>query len=341
LGRKIFISDCEGPISINDNAFELAGHFIDDGEKFFAIVSKYDDILADEIRRPGYNAGDTLKLIVPFLKAYGATNRNIIEFSAKNVLLIPKAKDTLQFVNRIMPSFIVSTSYEHYIRALCDLTGFPYKNTYSTKLDIDSHPISAEEKERLMELRKIIIENPDFDVLDKIFWKDIPSMEIGKIVNEVKTVGGEGKKEAIREILNKHGFKASNVMYVGDSITDVQPFQFARESGGLAISFNGNEYAIREAEIAIIADNTLIISLIADLFNKFGRNYVIEFVTDFSIKPDSALKNYRINLDLLEKIQNTKIPKMAIITKQNAEKLIKKSTMFRKKVRGESIGGLG
>ncbi|HSO26164.1 MAG TPA: energy-converting hydrogenase A, subunit R, partial [Methanobacteriaceae archaeon] len=70
MPKKIFITDCEGPLSINDNAFELAGHFIPQGENFFSKVSKYDDILVDEVKRPGYNAGDTLKLIIPFLIAY-------------------------------------------------------------------------------------------------------------------------------------------------------------------------------------------------------------------------------------------------------------------------------
>ncbi len=58
MNRRFFVSDCEGPLTINDNAFELSGKYIEDGERFFQIVSRYDDILADEIKRPGYNAGE-------------------------------------------------------------------------------------------------------------------------------------------------------------------------------------------------------------------------------------------------------------------------------------------
>jgi membrane-bound hydrogenase subunit ehaS len=94
--RKLFVTDCEGPISLNDNAFELASHFIPDGDKFFAAVSRYDDILAYEIKRPGYNAGDTLKLITPFLKAYNVTNDKIVEFSRENISLVPWARQLLQ-----------------------------------------------------------------------------------------------------------------------------------------------------------------------------------------------------------------------------------------------------
>ena len=54
-------------------------------------------------------------------------------------------------------------------------------------------------------------------------------------------IGGEGKKIAVLDIINKFGFENSDIMYVGDSITDVEPLRFAKEQEGLAISFNGNE----------------------------------------------------------------------------------------------------
>jgi energy-converting hydrogenase A subunit R len=90
LGRKFVVSDCEGPLSANDNAFELAGHFIEDGERFFQIVSHYDDILADEIKRPG-TMRQYIEIDIALFKAYGATNQNMKDFSQENVLLIPGA----------------------------------------------------------------------------------------------------------------------------------------------------------------------------------------------------------------------------------------------------------
>ena len=341
MGRKVFISDCEGPISINDNAFELAGIFIENGEKFFTILSKYDDILVDEVKREGYYAGGTLKLIVPFLKAYGATNHSIINFSRENVLLLPCAADTMQFIDNIMPSFIVSTSYEQYIRALCDVIKFPFENTYSTNLDMDAYSVSDEDKEKLMEFRKVIMENPDFEVIDKIFWDDIPKMEINEITEKVKPVGGEGKKEAIIDILDRFDFDNSDVMYVGDSITDVEPLRFAKEHGGLAISFNGNEYAIKEAEIAIMADNTVITAIIADIFNRFGKGEVIKFIKSYMVNTEDALNKYPVNENLKEAIKQVNLPKIAIVNSENFEALVDESKTFRRLVRGELIGALG
>ena len=341
MGKKVFISDCEGPISVNDNAFELAGHYIEEGEKFFTILSRYDDILVDEVKREGYYAGGTLKLIIPFLKAYGATNDEIIEFSTENVLLIPGAKETLQYIKKIIPSFIVSTSYSQYIQALCNLIGFPFENTYSTFMDIDGYDLNDKDKQKLMEYRETIIKNPDFEVIDEIFWKDILELKIHEIMKNVNPVGGEGKKEAVLDIIAKFGFEKSDIMYVGDSITDVEPLKFAKENDGLAISFNGNEFAIRAAEIAIMADNTVITSIIADLFNKYGKEEVINFIKSYMNNPNVSIDEYDINNDLKKLIKQVNLPKIELITSENFEDIVNESKTFRNIVRGEAIGALG
>lgn len=359
--QRIFISDCEGPISKNDNAFELATHFIPQGDSFFALISRYDDILADIVKKPGYKAGDTLKLILPFLKAYGATNQGITEYSSKNVLLVPGAKRMLQFVKAVMPSFVVSTSYEQYLRALCSLINFPYENVYCTRLDLDKYKLEERERERLKQLRTEMsalpmIEIPksakslkDFPMqyqeavkkLDEIFWKEISKMEIGKIFGEVNPVGGYEKVEAVQSITTRLGNRLSNVMYVGDSITDVSAFQLVRKEGGITISFNGNEYAVREAEIAVLSENAVVTAVLADTFNKFGKNGVFKLVNEWN---NQALQRYGVDPSLKEqalKLYPEQLPQVEIVTPDNKERLMKESSAFRKTVRGEAIGKLG
>jgi len=341
LGKKFFVSDCEGPISLNDNAFELSSHFIDDGDKFFKIISRYDDLLADVLKRQGYNAGGTLKLILPFLKAYGANNQNIIEFSNNNVHLIYGALETLKFINSIMPSFIVSTSYYHYIKALCNKTGFPIENTYSTKLNMDFIDIKPSERDKIKEYKTEIVKNPEFELLDKIFWKELPKFEISGLMDTVKPIGGEGKKEVVQDIISRYQLKAKDLFYIGDSITDVQPLRFANDNGGIGVSFNGNEYAIKEAEIAVMADNTTITSIIADIFNRYGTDNVFEFVLNYKMDPEKALKSRFVNQILASQILKNNLPQVEIVTCNNIDSIIEKSSLFRKKLRGESIGGLG
>jgi energy-converting hydrogenase A subunit R len=359
--KRIFVTDCEGPVSKNDNAYELTSHFIPNGDKFFSVVSRYDDALADIIKKRGYKAGNTLKLILPFLKAYGVTNQKMIDFAAKDIMLLPGARDTMQFVQEIMPSFIVSTSYEQYVSALCNAIDFPHENTYSTQVDIDKHQISKEEVRTLRQLTKEIAAMHGFEIprnanslehfspydratikrLNDIFWNKIPKMPISKMFGEVNPVGGEEKAKAINVIVAETGSSVSSVMYVGDSITDVECFRSVRDGDGLTISFNGNEYAVREAEIAAISENTTVTSILADVFAKHGREKVLQLAQEWSL---STLKRFEVNPTLLMNVQELyplKLPRVEAITKDNRDRLAEESVAFRKSVRGDAIARLG
>ncbi|MBA7485299.1 hypothetical protein ES707_20844 [subsurface metagenome] len=328
-----FITDCEGPISKNDNALELATNFLPEGEKFFTQLSRYDDFLA-LTGREGYKAGDTLRLVLPFLKAYGTTDKKIVEYSRKNILLMPGAKQTLRFVQERMPSFIVSTSYQPYIQALCEVVEFPPENVYCTELNIDKYNISKEEIEKLKEFSKEILAyslievseinnlSPQtkeaIDRLEEIFWKEIISMKSGKMLEEVNPVGGREKVNAIKDSLKKCNHSPQDAMYVGDSITDREALSFIRENGGLAVSFNGNRYAIEKTEVVCISGNTAPISVLADAFSRGGKGKVMELI-----------ENWKEKLPLLE-----------VVSGNNRERLISLSEKFRKSVRGEA-GSLG
>ncbi|MEM3580601.1 MAG: hypothetical protein QXQ64_04970, partial [Candidatus Bathyarchaeia archaeon] len=133
----------------------------------------------------------------------------------------------------------------------------------------------------------------------------------------------------------------SDTAYVGDSITDVEADRMVRREGGLTISFNGNEYAVREAEIAIMAENALITAVLAETFCKYDREGVLKLVEAWS---NNSLKT----LEISPKIKNMffeaysgRLPTVEIVKKENMERLIKESTSFRKSVRGEAIGRLG
>lgn len=359
--KRFFISDCEGPISKNDNAFEIATHFIPDGDKLFANISKYDDVLADVLRKPGYSAGSTLKLVLPFFKAYDVTDKQMMDFSAENIVLIANSKDTLRHVQGITNAFIVSTSYEHYIKALCAALEFPFENTYCTKLSLDKYAITPQEKKRLKEIAKEIAKmqiitipaaaktTEDFsrsdqatiERLDEIFWNEIPQMSLGKLLTDVVTVGGEQKAEAIRDAAKRLGVGLEDVMYVGDSITDVNAFKLVRLSGGLTVSFNGNSYAVRNADVAVLSESNLVTALIADLFCRLGKEQTLKAFDSWNYE---TLKKNKVDDALLKQLSTLNsdaLPKVQIVTAQNMESLVKESSEFRKKVRGVAIGRLG
>lgn len=358
---RIFITDCEGPVSKNDNAFEMASTFVPNGEKLFTQISRYDDVLADVVKREGYKAGDTLKLILPFLKAYKVTDRMMVDFSAQNILLMPGAKNMLQNVKGAMPAFIVSTSYEHYMEALCHTVDFPYENTFCTQLSIDHYRTSEEEEKRLRWFSEEICALPLIEVpemarslhelsdtsqqtvrrLDKVFWSEIMRMETGKMIREVNPVGGVEKAKAAEKIASDVGSSLSNAVYVGDSITDVECFKLVREKRGLTVSFNGNTYAVREAELAVLSPDAFIIAVIADVFNRCGKRAVLSLSEEWSFE---SLRKVGLDPELQRKLRSLfpqGLPKFAKITPENIDELASESSAFRKLVRGEKVGMLG
>ncbi|MDR0373062.1 MAG: HAD hydrolase family protein [Nitrososphaerota archaeon] len=358
---KLVISDCEGPISKNDNAYELSAHFIPNGGTLFTNISRYDDILVDVFHKQGYSAGSTLRLILPFFTAYDITDEQIEAFCTQNICLIPHIADALSHIHAGAKVFIVSTSYEHYIKALCKTINFPYENTYCTKVSLHKYKVSSEEKNRLKAIAQEIAQMPKIEIpptavtladfsavdqvairrLDEIFWTELPKMNAGKLLIDVVTIGGPQKADAIRDAVKRLDAQLSNVMYLGDSITDVDAFKLVHESGGLAVSFNGNGYAIRNAEISVLSGSALVTAVVADLFCRLGKEQTLK-VVQFWCR--AVLSENGISTAMLKHLftvyTNTQ-PEVQVITPQNMEQIIRQSCEFREKIRGEDIGRLG
>ena len=328
--EKVFITDCEGPVTKNDNAAEMAEAFLPHGAQFFSMVSLYDDYLAEIAHKPGYKAGDTLRLILPFFKAFGVDDRSMVKFSRRNVEVIPHAPEALARIFEIAPCYIVSTSYTPYIKAVCDALAFPIENTFSTEVNIDSFQISPADKKAVKDFYSMIIEAPPFSLgqgaksledltetsrktitlMDKIFWKDLPKLAINELLLAVNPIGGVEKANAVEKITMMQGCCLQDVMYVGDSITDVEAFRLVRNGGGLAVSFNGNDWAVKEAKIAVTASNALPTAFLAQMFLNHGIGIM-----------DDLLVTH--------------------VNDETVSEVSKKSVRVRKSVRSEKIGSLG
>ena len=361
--------DCEGPITQNDNAFELCEELIPNGGAFFARVSKYDDFLADVEKRPGYKAGDTLKLVLPFLKAHGATNQGMEEFSEKTLVLLPGAKKMLNRVQELCPAFIISTSYRPYLEALCKVTGFPMENVYCTEVDLDAYVLNDKEKDGLQSLAEEIAEMPllswpeecsgrqDLDStnldtlerLDQIFWEIIPNMSIGRIMEDVNPVGGPEKAKGVEDSILRTGKGMEEVLYVGDSITDVQAFEIAQKGGGIALSFNGNSYAVKSAQYALLSYETTLIAAVVHLLHNHGMKAVEQLFYQSgadTLRGEKLLDSLRekgIPQSMLEINFSEKkgLPALYKITPENQDKIILQSERVRRMVRGVAVGELG
>jgi energy-converting hydrogenase A subunit R len=159
-------------------------------------------------------------------------------------------------------------------------------------------------------------------------------MAMGKVLSDVNPVGGHEKAKAILHSLERTGNRLDEVMYVGDSITDVEAFDLVRRGKGVTISFNGNRYSVRSAEIACLSPHTLILTMLAKAFQRGGRDAVFEMVEHWN--PDSLGRN-KVDPSFFSQ----GFPKLYRITDENRLRIMEESEGFRKKVRGVEVGSLG
>jgi energy-converting hydrogenase A subunit R len=247
----ILCFDLEGPLSPQDNAYEVMG-LIPHGHEIFAKISRYDDILA--LKKQDYEPGYTLALILPFLISHNITEEDIRTVSAR-ARINNGAKELISRLKNRHKCYIISTSYEQHAYGIGKRIGMPHDHIYCTKVPLDRylvHEIDLDDTEKeILALRENEIEEFFTD-----FYASL-DVEIAEIIEHTTVRGGSHKTEAIYTILEKEKGSMKDVIAVGDSITDFKMLKAVKEEGGVSIVFNGNEYAIPHAEVAYAGTSLL------------------------------------------------------------------------------------
>ncbi len=278
---KFICFDLEGPLSPQDNAYDLMKLF-PNGDKIFEVISRYDDLLTLEERKD-YEPGDTLALIVPFLILHNISEDNIASLAAKASLTGGAAELILGLQNNGWKIFCISTTYEQYARYITQKLDFYAHNVASTPFPLDKFRATlTEEESRLLkqaeeDILKLYPPTDDERIkksLDKFFWERLPETDLGAAMKEVKPIGGRRKVEALNRFADKNDQPLDKWVVIGDSITDFRMLQAVEEAGGLAIAFNANEYALPHATMGLAS--TLISDLkeILEAWQKDGRPWV-------------------------------------------------------------------
>lgn len=342
---RIFF-DLEGPLSPQDNAYEVLG-LAKNGERVFEVISKYDDILTLE-GRENYEPGDTLKLIVPFLIKNKISECDIKEVS-KDAGIVPGVKDVIaNLKSNGWDVYIISTSYEQHAHNIARQVGVEGERVACTKMPLDDYHLefsdddlevlSRTEDKILNELYPGDDESRVKTELDEFFFGTLQEGKIGSIFNEVTVCGGARKVDAMMKFAGTSDL--SDAVAVGDSITDFKMLEKVRDGGGLAIAFNGNEYSIPYADVSVATLDQRFLLPILSAFKEGGRESAIDVVK-------------RLENASLEEISNAMPPEAAstipddvkppvyhIIEKSDVDEIIKIHKEYRTLVRG-AAGKLG
>jgi energy-converting hydrogenase A subunit R len=273
--------DLEGPLAPQDNAYELMKLF-PRGGKIFEVISRYDDLLTLE-NRPDYEPGDTLALITPFLAYHGIEEEQIAAMGQK-AGLTPGATELIsKLKSRGWYIFCISTSYEQYAFPITKRLSIPNENVACTSFPlVQIRKLLSQDEFALLEQteHEIVNLNPFTDdarireYLDYFYWQKLPQTKSGKLVGQVKPVGGRRKVEALENFSTRMGEPLSRWTVVGDSITDFKMLQTVNKAGGLAIAFNANEYALKYATMSLASVRLDDLWIALEAWEKGGRRVV-------------------------------------------------------------------
>ena len=279
--------DLEGPLSPQDNAYDLMKLF-PNGDKLFEVISRYDDLLTLE-EREDYEPGDTLALIVPFLILHNISEADIASLSVKATLTGGAANLVSQLQSSGWKVFCITTTYQQYAIHITQKLGIYTHNITCTPFPLDkfNRALRKEDSELLQQAEKeILTMQPAADderikqSLDSFFWQKLPTTELGMAIKEVKPVGGRRKVAALNRFADAYGQPLSKWVVVGDSITDSRMLRAVEGAGGLAIAFNANDYALPHATMSLASTFLSDLTEVLQAWQKSQRKGVEKIVKE-------------------------------------------------------------
>jgi len=279
--------DLEGPLSPQDNAYELMKLF-PNGDKIFEVISRYDDLLTLE-EREDYEPGDTLALIVPFLVLHNISEANIVSLAGKASLTGGAAELVSWLQSKSWKVFCISTSYEQYAIHITHKLGIYAHNVICTPFPLDKFRVTLckEDSTLLQQTEQDILTMSPVDDDDRIkqrldyfFWEKLPTTDLGMVIKEVKPVGGRRKVAALNKFADTYDQPLSQWVVIGDSITDFRMLQAVEAEGGLAIAFNANEYALPYSTMSLASTSLIDLKEVLEAWQKGQRKGVEKIVKE-------------------------------------------------------------
>jgi len=366
--KKVCCWDLEGPISVLDFAAEIGRmlnkkpelHLQDyDMGEFFFMISNYDDYLIDvpgvkdELNIPEYQPGDTLRLMAP-LYVSSFSDQELLNLAKQNLGLLPGCKDLMSRLHQDWDVYVISTSYTQFAHTVTSTLKIPQDHVYCTDLHINELKQGVSNIESSVDIlvreifQKYIDNGKDLnsiiDDLNNFFWKG-ESTDYIKVMNYVKVRGGKRKELAVEDISKRTDTHVSEMIALGDSITDINMLQRLKDEGGIAVSFNGNRFTAERATVAVTTPNNLGVLPIFQAKNQI-ENFLEEWEANFENFKDNPIK---ISNGLISKeckkifIDNNFIPEILNLTNKNSDQIsdiISRQEKMRKTVRGWA-GNLG
>lgn len=355
--HTLFFTDWEGPWITTDFALEVSKDFLNNAT-FFERLSQYDDYLYFIAKKEGYRAGDTLKLLAPFICAKGISSKELEKLAIETANFVKDAKSSITILQKKYTAVVISTSYDQYLKATAKklgVKGFLHGTEFDVEklaelFDSEDEMLAEKLIEKISKLPEISLDfrnrrvnseaKKSIEFLNDVFFenrKKIRGFEkfiekLRAIMKRIDVVGGNKKLEVLKSYST-----ADRIIAIGDSISDCEMLDYVRKKG-LAVSFNGNEYSLMKSNLAIVSDSTFAEAAVVDAFLGGDIEGVVKMIESFKEKRFDEVEKY-VDKDIVEGLKEVN-SEFYWVKKAKFDVILSRSRTMRKAVRGEA-GKLG
>ena len=349
---RIFVCNCRGFLTKNNYMRDLCNRFIRNGAHFYDVLVRYDELVAYVLGREEASAGNAVKWAVPFLKANGATDYLVSSFAGEDLELMPGAGEAIRYISNLMPSFVTTSMHEHGVMKVSEALGEPLCEFFGSQMDLDSSQPGRAEKRKLVEMCEEItalripkseyklnvpMEVDQLDVkiiktMDDILQNRIPELSAMNLMESTIPVTSHKKAYRLLDIRRQTNIDLDATLYMGGNNTDFQAMDLVKDSGGVSISFNGTDFAVRGSNVAIMSKDSTVGAVFAEQFYNRGLESVLELANnwsrDYLKKADFPDENL---VDRMLKAHPRKLPEVYAVDKKNVDEIAALSAAYRKK----------
>lgn len=355
INDKQFVCSCWGFLTRNNGTRDICERFVRNGGHFFDVISRYDSLCAYVLNRDESRSGSTMKIIAPFLKAFGATDMLLHSTSAESLDLMPGSGQVMRYALNVMPTFITTGLYEHDVMNICNGLDIPMGNISYTELGLDGNEMTRQESRSLRDAAAEIaslripkteyrlnvpMELDPYDVkilkkLDEVTADMIPMQSSGSIMRSMASIGSNEKAYTLLEIRRKTSIDLDGTVYIGSDTSDYQAMELVNESGGLALSFNGEDFAVRGSNVAVLSNDCTVAAVLLQAFYDRGIEAVLELAQNWDRESLKALEfPDRHLMDSMLAANPKKLPEVYAVNRKNVNEIAEKSSEYRKKILG-------
>ena len=348
---KQLICTCTGFLQRNNSSRDLCSRFIDHGDKLYDLISKYDDLIAYVLNRTDGRSGNTARFIAPFLKAFGMTDYAAMDHCKGSMRLTDESKRVMKHLIETLPTFITTSSYEHNVINLCNALDIPRAIVDCSDISFDDKEMSKQGARAVREMATTItslrmpsheykldvptkLKQEEVDLvmtLDDIFNGDLRDLAGESMMKQSRIVGANEKAYFMIDMSKKMNIDFEGTAFIGGNITDAAALYTINDKSGLAMSFNGCDFAVRNSNIAVLSrDCTPAAVLVQEFYNE-GIEAVYDLVENWNRKtlekkdfPDPYLMRTMLNSN------KKKLPEVYIVDKDNVDEIAEKSEKYRK-----------